>query len=248
MIKTRIPMRSVQQERKPRRLRFEWEKALGKSHLPAGARAAGRALAEFANSTTGGNCHPGIDKLAEKVGVDRRTIIRNLAILRDQGWIERTARGGAGPGRGHAGKSGTADTYRLVIPSAERHQDVSGCRYCRAEAARKPVTSVQETSDIPAENQGHDVTPSVRAIRKREHSDSLSRPALAPLSAGDHDTTIDSDPADLCAVEDELEAKLGLDLAELSTVDGMLQRGAHPLAAVNKIRKGRADWSAAEAG
>lgn len=243
-------MPSVQHERKPRRLRFEWEKALGKSHLPAGARAAGRALAEFANSTTGGNCHPGIDKLAEKVGVDRRTIIRNLAILRDQGWIERTARGGVGPGRGHTGKSGTADTYRLVIPSAERHQNAPGCRYCRAEAARKPVTSVQETSDIPAENQGHDVTPSVRAIRKREHSDSLSRPALAASDATDDISglSIGADPADLCAVEDELEARLGLDLAELSTVDGMLQRGAHPRAAINKIRKDRADWSAAEAG
>jgi hypothetical protein len=237
------------QSAKPRRLRFEWEKALRKSHLPAGARATGRALAEFANSTTGGNCHPGIDRLAETVGRDRRTIIRNLAILRDQGWIERTVRGGAGPGRGHIGKSGTADTYRLVIPSAERHQDVPGCRYCRAEAARKPVTSLRETSDIPAENQGHDVTPSVRAIRKREHPASMPPPASAPLGTGDDSSgfSIDSDPADLCAVEDELEAKLGLDLAELSTVDGMLQRGAHPRAAVNKVRKDRADWSGAEA-
>ncbi len=56
---------------------------------------------------------------------------------------------------------------------------------------------------------------------------------------GPGEITIDADPADLAAVEDELEAKLGLDLAELATVYGMLQRGAHPRAAVNKIRKDR---------
>jgi hypothetical protein len=46
-------------------------------------------------------------------------------------------------------------------------------------------------------------------------------------------------PADLTAVEDELDAKLDLDIAELATVDGMLQRGAHPVAAANKILKDR---------
>ena len=239
---------------KTRRVRFEWERALGKSHLPPGARAVGRALAEFSNGTTGGNCHPGGERLAESLGVNRRTITRNLAILRDEGWIERTARGGAGPGRGHVGKSGTADTYRLVIPAARRHQDVPGCRYCREAHAQpgslndsvndsrdlKHGTFSTETLDIPAENMGHDAPLSVSATSKEEHSALLVRPQRASRCGRDT-IQLTSDPADISAVEDEIDAALHLNIGERSTVDGMLQRGAHLRAAINKILKDRAE-------
>lgn len=41
------------------------------------------------------------------------------------------------------------------------------------------------------------------------------------------------------AIEDELDAELGLDIVELNTAGAMLERGAHPNAVRNKINKDR---------
>lgn len=47
------------------------------------------------------------------------------------------------------------------------------------------------------------------------------------------------DQGDYEAVEDELDATLGPDELERSTIESMLQAGRHPKAIINKIRADR---------
>jgi hypothetical protein len=224
------------------------------------------ALALSADRQDGKNARPGLSRLQWESGKSRSTVVQTLESLEAMDLIfcaERNERGGRG----------RAKVYWLTV-----HNEIEtryGVSFEEWEARRRPSDKGSRLRPFVAQAKGSPPGP-FEAVKgpedlakgsrnssqrvpvgtapgstpgKYTSSDSASRPALAPLSGGDHDDiTIDSDPADLCAVEDELEGKLGLDLAEMSTVDAMLQRGAHPLAAVNKIRKGRADWSAAEAG
>ena len=62
--------------------------------IPATARLLLAQLLDHRNKRTG-QCNPGEEKLAEELGVCRRTVIRGLAALKSAGWIEikRTQRG-----------------------------------------------------------------------------------------------------------------------------------------------------------
>lgn len=71
------------------------------------------ALAGTANSSDGKNAHPGRLLLASMRALHPNSIDNHLRLLRELGWIERTAKGS------NSGRRKLADVYRLRYPSTE---------------------------------------------------------------------------------------------------------------------------------
>lgn len=80
------------------------------------------ALADHANDD-GTGVMVGQERLAAKVGVERHSIGRYLARLRELGYIERT-RQARGPGRGRR-DAGAPDHYRLVVEALPQNMERS---------------------------------------------------------------------------------------------------------------------------
>lgn len=70
--------------------------------------AVARALADYGNKD-GGNCHPGVARLAEELNCSRDTALRALGWLREYGWLHVERRGSR--------KTGQADSYVLTVPA-----------------------------------------------------------------------------------------------------------------------------------
>jgi Helix-turn-helix domain len=92
-------------------LRFEWERSIRLLDLPATTKLVGLMLATYADGNTGGNAHPGQDRLAAECNLSERSVNDHLETLRHLGLLDRTYRGRANQ------YSRTADTYALTVPA-----------------------------------------------------------------------------------------------------------------------------------
>jgi DNA-binding transcriptional ArsR family regulator len=88
-------------------VRWAWERQVRVSKLPNTVALVAFALATYANGN-GTKAHPGIDRLAEGLGLHRRTVERSLSELVRRGFIVKDREGNHR--RGHA------DEYRLTVP------------------------------------------------------------------------------------------------------------------------------------
>lgn len=88
--------------------RFDWHRKLLDSKLPPGAKLVGVAMWDHVNSNQGGKAYPGVDRLADRLGMSARTVKRHLTLLRNTGWLVRTWC--------HDGKRGGNDEYVLAVP------------------------------------------------------------------------------------------------------------------------------------
>lgn len=78
---------------------------------PNGAVRTGYALAAYADSNTGKNAYPSQSTLAGRLGISDRAVRKNLAWLKDAGWIVEERRGR------RAGTQGISSSYSLTIPT-----------------------------------------------------------------------------------------------------------------------------------
>lgn len=94
--------------------KFEWQKLILSLEISPHTKLVALAMSIYA-SRDGASAHPGNYRLRLELRLSRTTVLRHVAILRDQlRLIERTERVRAGrPGRGRHAK---ADVYRLVLP------------------------------------------------------------------------------------------------------------------------------------
>lgn len=93
-------------KRKP--FRYEWERVVRGSTLPAAAKLVALTLATYANGS-GENAHPGVARLVGDTSTSERSVNRQLKALREvYGLIYREAHGGS--------RRRWADAYRLVKP------------------------------------------------------------------------------------------------------------------------------------
>src|SRR5437868_15546314 len=84
------------------------------------------AVAQSMDYTTLGSAYPGVDLIAERTNLHRRTVQRTLSDLEDAGWLVQTHKGG---GRGHAA------IYRGTIPKGWRDATLSDVREPRERVA-----------------------------------------------------------------------------------------------------------------
>lgn len=99
-------MSAISSSRAP--TRFDWERALLSSELPAPTRAIALVLATWVGGDV--TCWPSRPTIAARAGVTVRTVATHLSVLRKRGWI--VSRRGA-PGR--------SNRYTLMIP--DDHED-----------------------------------------------------------------------------------------------------------------------------
>jgi biotin operon repressor len=100
---------------------FTWRSAISEAELSSTSKHVALALSLYM-SERGDSAYPGIERLARETGRSRRTIIRALNDLREQGWLEVLEPGG---GRGHAtvyqaslnGVTTSPFTERETVPS-----------------------------------------------------------------------------------------------------------------------------------
>jgi len=123
--------------------------ALASSDLSATERSVARALAEFADWSTGGRCWPSGATLASWVGVTPRSVTRALHALERAGWIV----GVRAPGRTTSYQLQIALTPDTVSPLTQCHprQDVRGTPDTVSgdprQDVRGPLTGCQGTPD-----------------------------------------------------------------------------------------------------
>ena len=92
--------------------KFEWEKGIrDHSNLPAGARHIALTLATWMNAKTG-EAYPSLMELARASGRAKSTVIRNLSILGDEGFLDWRKGGGRRPD-GH----GIPNYYKATLPA-----------------------------------------------------------------------------------------------------------------------------------
>ena len=92
--------------------RFTWEKALRSASLSKRAATTGYALATWADSD-GTHARPGVQNLMDATRSSKRTVLRALAELQADGYLDQIRRGRA-YGRGGGG---FASEYRLTLPA-----------------------------------------------------------------------------------------------------------------------------------
>lgn len=121
-------MSAISSSRAP--TRFDWERALLSSELPARTRAIALVLATWVGGDV--TCWPSRTTIADRAGVTVRTVATHLSVLRKSGWI--VSRRGA-PGR--------SNRYTLRIPDDHQHQtpDTDFLQDGKVEAAPEAASS-----------------------------------------------------------------------------------------------------------
>lgn len=122
--------------------RFEWERTVRALALPSTTKLVALMLASYTDGASGGNAHPGEDRLAADCSLSDRAVRSHLQRLRETGLLVRSYRGRANQ---HAR---SADVYELDLPSdvtakvglTPRHPALGGSRY-RNEASGSGVSA-----------------------------------------------------------------------------------------------------------
>lgn len=99
--------------------KFSWERAIAESDLPATSRLVAFTLG-LHFSKIGDSCWPSMDTVARESGLDRSTVVRHLAALRQAGWIACVHRGGS-----PEGGQRTSNHYAATIPAHQLPFDTS---------------------------------------------------------------------------------------------------------------------------
>lgn len=115
--------------------RFEWERALLASDLPATTRLVALVLATWAGADM--KCWPSRPTIADRAGISVRTVATHLQRLRDHGWI-----------RSRRGAPGRSNRYTLTVP-------VSVPEVVEFLEDRTPAAAAQAPS-VPLPDQGPD--------------------------------------------------------------------------------------------
>lgn len=240
--------------------RYRWERRLLASSLPTATKCVGLALATFANGA-GDNAHPGETRLAEACTLSVRQVRRHLAVLRDQGLVERTHEGSS------TGRRALADVYQLLLPTeddrplttgdpAEDHRSLATGDLWdqRTPMTGDPWEPWPRTPDMGDQNTGHG-RPEHRTLVTRTPDTHVRPPTHTPTPvppSPDHHSaataaappqaaTPSDDPDDgWTEVSDFLTGQLGdLDSIEQAQAEAMYGRGRNRAAILNAIRKHR---------
>lgn len=143
-------------------MRFEFERMLQRLRLAPTTKLVALMLATYATGSSGGNAHPGEDRLAADCGLSKRTVRTHLALLRDAGLIRRASKGRANQ------YSRTADLYQLCLPPdvgsevglTQNHPALASRRNGMADTgsnedrAGLPATTLGERQDLLAATRG----------------------------------------------------------------------------------------------
>ena len=150
--------------------RFDWERAIRGSELPAMTRLVGLTLATFGNRD-GSNCRPGVERLALACGLSARRCRDHLVGLHDAGYVIKT--GEAVPRKATA-------AYQLSIP---------GPNYRTV----RPLVAVAEETNYRTETtqlgDGDDTNyrtvrpPTKKNDQDKHHSDDSHRPQDPKIAA-----------------------------------------------------------------
>ncbi len=96
--------------------RWDWIGRLVESDLPPTTRLVAHTVATFADKD--GHCYPSFATIARRAGLDRRSVIRHIAVLSDSGWLMVA---------GRSNKHGTqSHSYMLSAPVDNRPESTGG--------------------------------------------------------------------------------------------------------------------------
>ncbi|MFC3300203.1 Uncharacterised protein [Arthrobacter agilis] len=157
--------------------RFDWERIF--ERVPTGplgikptTKYVGWVLARYSTAETGGQIHPGRERLATVIGKSVRTIDGALDELCDVGLLELVRKGGRG-----AGGRGFATEYRLTLPS-----DLSD-RMTLLDLHSDDLPSIDHSQPTASDDRGANADQSQSTASDQSDHSQLSTPSLAVLGS-----------------------------------------------------------------
>lgn len=193
----------------------------------------------------GCRAHPGIDRLARDVCMDKRNVRRAIKSLIDKQWLTLARKGGNDVGYR------MADEYELRIPDSLAKEGLTTPLNDAGESDGETETRGVDTAQgvLSVHRKGGLTTPpsittssnpknASSATESRPHSAAASGSKQAspePVPNPHSNYTWDDFIADFDAFEEWIDYWLGLDPVEMSTAHGMWENERHPKAIYNTI-------------